>query len=72
MPAIQRTERRASSALQHSTHEVYRSLAALGDRLYLEALALCDDEQQAARWASALLVRSLEEQRLLRTLAASP
>lgn len=71
MSAIRRVPMRPS-ALQQSTHEVYRSLAVLGDRLYLETLALCDDEQQAARWASALLVRSLEEQRLLHALAASP
>lgn len=72
MQQPRRTTRRPPSALQRSTHELYRTLAVLGDRLYLEALALCDDEQQAASWASALLVRSLEEQRLLGRIARSP
>jgi len=58
--------------LQRSTVELYNQLGALGERLYLEAMSLCDDEKEAAAWASANLVKSLEERRLLGRLAQTP
>jgi hypothetical protein len=50
--------------------ELYGVLGALGERMFLEAMSLCDDEKEAAAWASANLIRSLEERRLLARLAA--
>ena len=58
--------------LRRSTHELYSLLTHLGERFYLEAMALCDDEQEAAAWASANLVRSLEEKHLLSRIGQAP
>jgi hypothetical protein len=60
-----RTLARKRDSVRRSTRELYGFLAELGERLYLEAMCLCDDEQEAAAWASAILVRSLEERKLL-------
>lgn len=63
---------RQAAALRRSTHELYSLLTNLGERFYLEAMALCDSEQEAAAWASANLVRSLEEKRLLVRIGQAP
>jgi hypothetical protein len=57
---------------QTTPREVYDLLGALGERLFLEAVSLCDNEKEAAAWASANLVRSLEERRLLARMAKIP
>jgi len=83
MPAQARVETPASrvrrghieldrESLRRNTYELYSLLGALGDRLYLESLALCDDEQQAAAWASAQLVCALERQRAARRASSAP
>jgi hypothetical protein len=59
-------------ALRQSTYELYGFLGALGERMFLEAMSLCDSEKEAAAWASANLVRSLEERRLLARVANAP
>ena len=51
------------------TRVLYETLAELGEQYYAEALCLCDSERDAAAWASASLVRSLEQKRLLRRLS---
>jgi hypothetical protein len=58
--------------IRSSTRELYGLLGALGERMYLEAVPLCDSEKEAAAWASANLIRSLEERRLLARMAALP
>ncbi len=55
-----------------SSREVYTLLGALGERMFLEAFSLCDNEKEAAAWASANLIRSLEERRLLARMASLP
>lgn len=50
--------------------ELYNLLGSLGERMFLEAMSLCDSETEAAAWASANLIRSLEERRLLARMAA--
>lgn len=60
------------AGVRQSTRELYDLLGALGERMYLEAISLCDSEKEAAAWASANLVRSLEQRRLLTRLAAVP
>lgn len=50
---------------RQTTQDLYGALGQLGERLYLEALCLCDDEKEAAAFASASLIRSLEERGLL-------
>ncbi len=71
-PAAPLDARTEHDELRRSTHDLYLLLGALGERLFLEALALCDTEQEAAAWASANLVRSLEERRLLARVAVAP
>lgn len=48
---------------------LYEALAELGEQYYSEALCLCDSEREAAAWATATLVRSLEQKRLLQRLS---
>ena len=50
--------------------ELLNLLGSLGERMFLEAMTLCDSENEAAAWASANLIRSLEERRLLARMAA--
>ncbi len=69
--ATQKTARRLEG-LRRSTRELYTLLGQLGERLYLEACCLYDDEEEAARWASANLVHALEERRLLERIARTP
>jgi hypothetical protein len=73
MPTRTQTRKgRQIDELRRSTHELYSLLTHLGERFYLEAMALCDSEQEAAAWATANLVRSLEEQRLLSRIGQAP
>ena len=66
------TERRRHDAIRRNTRELYRLLGVLGDQLFHETLALCDDEREAVAWASAILIQSLEERRLLARIQAAP
>lgn len=71
------TATRSSSArrvngLRRSTRELYGVLAQLGERLYLEAMCLYDDEEEAAAWASANLIQSLEQRCLLQRIELAP
>ncbi len=72
MQAATHARARRVEGLRRSTHELYTLLGELGQRLYLEACCLCDDEREAAAWASANLVRALEERRLLERIARAP
>ena len=63
---------RQAAALKRSTTELYNLLTNLGERFYLEGMALCDDEKEAVAWASANLVRSLEERQLLARIGQAP
>lgn len=51
------------AATRPGARDIFGALATLGERIYSEALCLCDSEQEAAALASAHLVRSLEEDR---------
>jgi hypothetical protein len=66
------TNVQSTDDLRRATLELYGLLGALGERLFYEAFCLCDDEREAAAWASASLVRSLEERRLLERIAFAP
>ena len=66
------TEKQDEQRLRSSSRELYGLLGALGERMYLEAMSLCDSEKEAAAWASANLVRSLEQHRLLARVAQVP
>jgi hypothetical protein len=66
------TQKQEEQLLRRSSRELYGLLGALGERMYLEAMSLCDSEKEAAAWASANLVRSLEEHRLLGRVALVP
>lgn len=66
-----RSSRNGRSVRRAGSRELYEAVGALGARLYAEAICLCDSEQEAAAWASANLVRSLEEHRLLTRLAGT-
>jgi hypothetical protein len=66
------TSPRRVEVMRRSTRDLYTLLGQLGERLYLEAMCLCEDEKEAAAWASANLVRSLEEKRLLQRIAHAP
>ncbi len=62
---------RHGSVRRAGARALYEAVGALGERMYTEALCLCDSEKEAAAWASANLVRSLEEKRLLARIAGT-
>jgi len=47
------------------SHDVFEAVAELGESFYDEALQVCDDEREAAFLASATLVCTLEQEKVL-------
>jgi hypothetical protein len=63
------SEQRRTEARRGSVRDLYAALTELGERLYLEALCLCENEEEAAAWASANLVHALQQQNFLGRIA---
>lgn len=54
------------------SREVFEAVAELGESFYDDAMQLCDDEREAAAWASATLVQTLLREKVLGRAAPAP
>jgi len=65
----QRSRETRRDGRRTSVRDLYAALSELGERLYMEALCLCENEEDAAAWASANLVYALQKQNFLGRIA---